>query len=310
MAYQTGDSILDDHYNAFVTSVNANWGAGTGDAGYGQSNTVSAVSTSDAVSAAQWVTLLARVTSMKNQQGSSITAYADPQAGDVIQALTAIATNIATTNTNRLTAAATGSAITTTITNTATFTGTITATATLTFAGGNEARYFFNTGGRVTAAWALSGGTSDPKYDNWAALATACGTYYVYAQTSGKSGGSGSATTNNTNYGYYDISTTPTIAFKQLEDTSPYTASYIQLSLSNSAADGDDLGNNGAVMTFKSEWVDAAADSTSYNKNIYNVLDQVDGNKVTTYSCVPSATTYVTSTWGTPAWATTVNTHS
>ncbi len=57
MAYQTGDSILDDHYNAFATSVNAVWGTGTGDAGYGQGTTVSAVSAGSAVAAAQWVTL-------------------------------------------------------------------------------------------------------------------------------------------------------------------------------------------------------------------------------------------------------------
>ena len=192
MAYATGDNILDDHYNGFATSVNAVWGAGDGDSGYGQSSVVAAVDTSTSVSAAQWTTLLARVTSMKNQQGSSITAYADPQAGDVIQALTAIGTNIATITTNRLTTAATGSAISQAVSSSATFTGTITQTSTLTFAGGNESRYFFNSGGRVSASWAVSGGTSDPKYDNWAALATACGSYVIYGQTSGKSGGSGS----------------------------------------------------------------------------------------------------------------------
>ena len=29
MAYQTGDNILDDHYNDFATSVNAVWGPGS-----------------------------------------------------------------------------------------------------------------------------------------------------------------------------------------------------------------------------------------------------------------------------------------
>ena len=311
MAYATGDNILDDHYNGFATSVNAVWGAGDGDSGYGQSSVVAAVSTSDSVAAAQWTTLLARVTSMKNQQGSSITAYADPQAGDVIQALTAIGTNIATVTTNRLTTAATGSAISQAVTSSATFTGTITQTSTLTFAGGNEARYFFNSGGRVSASWAVSGGTSDPKYDNWAALATACGSYVIFGQTSGKSGGSGSTTTNTTNSGYYDLGTSAAVVFKQMEDTSPYTASYIELSAHMGSADGTDgLNNKGTVMTLTSKFVDAAADSTSFNKNIYNVLDQVDGNKITTFAATPSGTTYLTATWGTPAWNNTVNTHT
>ena len=44
-----GDNILDDHYNDFATSVNAVWGSGSGDSGYGQTNTVSSVDTSTTV---------------------------------------------------------------------------------------------------------------------------------------------------------------------------------------------------------------------------------------------------------------------
>ncbi len=44
MAYSSGDTILDDHYNDFATSVNALWGTGSSDAGYGESTTVAAVS--------------------------------------------------------------------------------------------------------------------------------------------------------------------------------------------------------------------------------------------------------------------------
>ena len=62
MAYQTGDNILDTHYNDFGTSVNALWGTGTGDAGYGESTTVSTVSDGDTITAAQWSTVLSRIT--------------------------------------------------------------------------------------------------------------------------------------------------------------------------------------------------------------------------------------------------------
>jgi len=37
MAYAAGDVILDDHYNAFVTSLNAMFAAGSADLGYNQS---------------------------------------------------------------------------------------------------------------------------------------------------------------------------------------------------------------------------------------------------------------------------------
>ena len=51
MAYTSGDTILDDHYNGFVTSVNALWGTGTGDKGYGQGTTVSSVSAGNTITA-------------------------------------------------------------------------------------------------------------------------------------------------------------------------------------------------------------------------------------------------------------------
>ena len=49
MAYVTGDTILDDHYNGFANdnspnNINKIWGTGNGNYGYGQTNTVSTVS--------------------------------------------------------------------------------------------------------------------------------------------------------------------------------------------------------------------------------------------------------------------------
>ena len=319
MAYQTGDTILDTHYNDFATSVNTMWGAGTGVRGLGQSTTVSTVSDGTTITAAQWTTLLGRCRSISDHQANdgniTIDTLTDPTTGDQIEAFGALSTDIGTLDTSAALATGTGSGFgsaTQNIVNASgTFTGVVTQASTLTFAGGNEARYFFNSGGKVEVSWTVTGGTSDSKYDNWVALATACGTYQIFANTSGKTGGSGTASTNNTDYGYFDQTTSAVVAFKQFEDTAPYTASYIQLSLNVNATDATDgLGNNGTVMTVKSEMVDAAADQTAYNKNIYNVLDQVDGTKRTTFSFTPSATTYITATWGTPSWATTTNTET
>ena len=53
MAYSTGDTILDDHYNGFATSVNAIWGTGSGVRGLGQNTTVSAVSAGNTITASQ-----------------------------------------------------------------------------------------------------------------------------------------------------------------------------------------------------------------------------------------------------------------
>ena len=128
MAYTSGDNILDTHYNGFATSVNSVWGAGSGDSGYGQTSTVSAVAAGNTVTAAQWTTLLGRISSMASHQGSSITAISNPSAGTTISAFTAISTNITTVTNNRLNAAARQGVVTGNVSTSTNLTGTITQT--------------------------------------------------------------------------------------------------------------------------------------------------------------------------------------
>jgi hypothetical protein len=291
MAYATGDTILDTHYNDFATSVNALWGTGTGDRGYGETTTVSTVSDGTTITAAQWTTLLARITSMASHQGSSITSISNPSAGDVIAAYTALSTNIGTIDTNRLTPAARQAVANTNRDNTATFTGTLTFTHKWAWGSENQARYFFNAGGRLSISGSQTGHGSDSKGNEWANLLTAAGTYYVNAQTSGKSGGSGSASTNSTDLGYHDLSSSYATAFQQYEDTGPYTANYVQWQLRTQ--------DSGASVEASCTWVDAAADDTSYNKSIYNVQDQVEGTHRMTFGHEKHDTTYVADNGGT-----------
>ena len=288
MAYTTGDTILDDHYNDFATSVNAIWGTGSGDSGYGQGTTVSAVSAGTTITAAQWTTLLARISSAASHQGSSITAISNPSAGGTISAFTALSTNISTITTNRLNVHARDTVAESSCSTTTGLTGTITQQGNWTWGSTDQARYFFNAGGRISVRWDLSGFTAYTKAAQWDALATQCGTYYVYAQSSGKSGGSGTPNTNNTNLGWHDLTGSYQNAFIQYEDTGPYTANYIQLQLYKS----------GGVVYFNSLWVDAAADQTSYNKSVYNVQDLVDGTKQTIFGHEEPGTAYISDTWG------------
>ena len=51
MEYTSGDTILATHYNSVRGDFNTNWGVGSGDQGYGQANTISAVSAGDTVTA-------------------------------------------------------------------------------------------------------------------------------------------------------------------------------------------------------------------------------------------------------------------
>ena len=285
MAYTSGDNILDNHYNDFGTSVNALWGTGSGDRGYGESTTVAAVDTNTTVQASQWTTVLSRISSIASHQSSSITAITNPSAGDNIAAFTALSGNIATIDTNRLNVHARQSVSNTNRDNTNTFTGTLTFTHKWAWGSTNQARYFFNAGGRLSISGSQTGHGSDSKGNEWANLLSQAGTYFVNAQTSGKSGGSGSANTNNTNLGYHDLTSSYQTAFKQFEDTGPYTANFVQWQLRTQ--------DSGASVQTSCTWVDAAADSTGWNKSIYNVQDQVEGTHRMTFGFEKHNTTYV-----------------
>ena len=291
MAYTSGDTILDDHYNDFATSVNAIWGTGSGDAGYGESSTVSAVSAGATITATQWTTLLARMNSMASHQSSSITAISNPSASDTISAYTALSTNIGTITTNRLDVAARQTVANTNRDNTNTFTGTLTFTHKWAWGSTNQARYFFNAGGRLSISGDQFGHTSRDKANNWDTLLQQAGTYYVNSQTSGKSGGSGTTDTNNTNYGYYDLTTSYVTVFKQFEDTSPYTANFVQWQLRSA--------DSGASVETSCTWVDAAAeDSQPFSPNSPE-LDQVNGTHRMTFGYEKHDTTYVSDAGGT-----------
>ena len=290
MAYSTGDAILDNHYNDFATSVNAVWGTGSGDSGYGNSTVVTAVDTSTTVQASQWNTIFARVTSMASHQGTSITSVSDKSSGDVIRALAAVSTNIASITTNRLNVHARQSADATNRDNTTTFTGTLTFTHKWAWSDVASARYFFNLGGRLNISGTQTGHGSDTKGNEWANLLTAAGTYQVVGQTSGKAGGTGTTSVNNENAGYYDLTATYATVFKQFEDSSPYTASFVQWQLKTS--------DSAASVETSCTWVDAAADNTGFNKAIYNVQDQVEGTHRMIFSFEKHNTTHIADNGG------------
>ena len=290
MAYTSGDNILDDHYNDFATSVNTLWGSGSGMDGYGNSTVVAAVDTSTTVQATQWTTLLARISSMASHQNTSITAITDPSAGDTISAFTALAANITAIDNAKLNVHARQSASNTNRDNTSTLTGSITFTHTWTWGSANQARYFFNLGGRLSISGSQSGHGSDSKGNEWANLLSQAGTYFINANSSGKSGGSGSANTNNTSLGYHQLTSSYQTAFKQFEDTGPYTASFVEWQIKNASS--------GAQIAASCVWNDAAGDSTSFNKSIYNVQDQVEGTHRMTYGFEKHNTTHIADNGG------------
>ena len=307
MAYTSGDTILATHFNSFRGDFNTNWGVGSGDQGYGQSNTISAVSAGDTVTATQWSTLLARISSAALHQGTSLTSITSPSAGDTISAFAALAANITSVNTNRLNID-TGNYADTTSTQAASgsWTTSTVHTFTLTFAGGDEARYYYNCGGSSRFTFSRAGGTSHTKNTEWSNLATACGTVIFAAQGTTKSGGSGGGGGSEviaTTIGYQDMTTSAQTIFKQMEGDSPYTSNFISITAKTNAVNSDGNGDNGHILTFVVTWSDAAADDFN---------DTVDGTVTDTITHrTPNTTRLNNASWSAaPAYANTSFTQS
>jgi hypothetical protein len=314
MAYQTGDLILRDHYNTFATgsatgtannavaNINTVWGVGSGNKGYGQSTTLSAVNTGDTVTATQWSTLLSRLNSILTHQAGSGSGITSPTAGSIITALSTLQTNVtnafnnsANFNSTRGTPATTSLGATW---NTATPT-TFQQVRTVTFASSDQARYFFNAGGRIALSFSVTNGADNAKETAWTSLlGTKLATLNFDFSTSGRTGTGGTLTTNGSAIGFWGLTTSNQTLIKLTDTTAAYTTNYVEVlaSISGTAGSNGGLGN---VITFTINYNDAAADTGA--PGAINMT--INADVVVT----PPETTNLTNTWGSVTAATTLN---
>lgn len=307
MAYILGDPVLDSHYNNFASQVNSVWGAGTGDSGYGQSTVIPTVSAGQAITAAQWATLLARISTSASHQGSTLTPITTPTVGTPIRALSALQTNITTITTNRRNAAASGSDITAggVGQRTTGWKNEISMAYTIAFANASAARYFFNAGGQIRMSFSRSGGSAHAKNSDWTSLCSACGTL-VMTNGAGAStiagttyhgfnriGGSGVPASLNTSRGYYDLTTVNQLYFRQNSTNVTYlyggTGNRIQVECrGNTAAPAP-------VVYVTVRFIDGSPDTS-----IPSSLDVVDGTLRTTLLLRQPSATHLAASWGSP----------
>jgi hypothetical protein len=306
MTYAQYGTIAAADYNTLVGTnpnttsgtLNTVWSTGGTTAGYGQT-AITTVSTGNSVAATNWANLVNKTSNSASHQGTSITSVTAPVAGGTVTYLSAIPTNLTTIYTSRLNAATQGSTTANTATRASSWSTQILFTHTVSFANGDAARYFFNSGGQLKITCSQPSGTA---IDNlWNALATAVGTITISAPSSGtitiispntytgvkKIGGSGTATVSANN-GYYALTTANANIFSQTAATGPsgYLGSYISVNVKSNGTQGSN-GDTGSIIT------------------IYTLWDEVpDGYAValgaaTTVTAVSPETTYLANTWGT-----------
>lgn len=325
MTYSSGGLIQATDYNGFVsTTANANindiWGVGASDKGYGQT-ALATVSAGGVVSATQWASLVNTISSMASHQGTSITSRTAPVTGNTITILANLNTDLTNLTNNRGNAAAAGTEIVaftgttskTTNTGSGSTTWTITFTHTVTFPSANQARYFFNAGGRIRIRFSKTstGQLADAEWNDLAN--TLCGQIYITGGTATqtiagtaytgttKVGGTGTPSTLATTTGWYDLTTTDTIVYKQFADTAPYTGQYIQVSAKTAGT--------GTQLVLTTVWVDpggsgvGSSDVITGGTATASPFSTFGTAPTTLVTVIPPSSTNLTASWGTPTIA-------
>jgi hypothetical protein len=317
MTYSSGGLIQATDYNGFVSTnasnINDLWSTGSSDKGYGQT-AISTVSTAGTITATQWASLVNTLSSLGSQTVTSLTARTAPTAGTLISILSAVNTDITNVTTNRNNAAAVGSQFTgysgtnskTAATSGATWT--ITFTNTVTFASAAAARYFFNGGGliKLDVSKTATGALGDPEWNDLAS--TLCGDIYIsgagtahtiagvsYTGTT-KIGGTGTPSTLQNSLGWYNLTTSDQVIYKQFADTAPYTTNFIQHSAKTAGS--------GTQLVITTLWSASDGDPISGGTAPTGATPGTAACTICTY--FPPSTTYLTSaSWGTPTVAAT-----
>jgi len=310
MTYSQGGLIQATDYNNFVGAnpsigtgtINSVWSTGSGSAGYGQTAISQAAATGGTVTAAQWATLINTLNSVLTHQAGAGSGISATTAGTTITYLATLATSIGTAWTNRLNFASnaaitTGSALSTTWTN-ATTSVTLTRAfgARAAFASADQARYFFNAGGRLKLNVSGTQSASTTARTNAAiALCTDLGGVGLFSANTnaGRTGTGGTLGTNATTIGYHTSTYNANVTLVSVTST---TASYTTDTASISVVTNGTQGTNNDHGLNVDFWVTLnstqGAGGLSFDDSLgINVIRSIDISY--------PETTNLTNTWGT-----------
>lgn len=197
-------------------------GTGTGSRGYGQTVQSADVFTGNEITKAQWDLLRYDITNIRYHQDGVLPSIVTVNTGDVIEY------GAGSPNTNYNTLMDTAilnrfriSPSTSTVTSKAsasyssTWSSSATFTLTVTFATATDARYFFNSGGKVRFTVTMTGGSGNPQNNAWINLLNSIGTRGFGADT-------------HPTYNYYTLTNSYQTYYQESMST-PYSANNFKL---------------------------------------------------------------------------------
>jgi hypothetical protein len=324
MSYAQGDKIDASDYNDLIGTdpssttnrINTVWAIGSGSAGYGQT-AISQVATTNTITATQWATLINNLNSIRTHQsgsGSGITAVVS---GNKIDYLSTLTTQIASGYTNRLSfnsnsavSAAVGGSLSTAWTVTVSPPGSnppasgsaITSVtrafgARCAFASADQARYFFNAGGRLKLNLSGTQNSSTTSRTNSiiSLLGFAGGVATFGANTNGQRTGAGATVvTNDASKGYWTSTFNSNNTIIDISGTTAnYTSNKIYVYVNTNGNQGSYNGN-GVNVDF---WTVIQTFSGGDN-GTYSFDDSFGVNVIRTIDVSYPETTNLTNSWG------------
>lgn len=309
MTYSAGGLIEATDYNNFAGGnggganvsgqVNTVLGTGYGNAGYGQSS-VSNVSVSAQVTAAQWTSLVNGVNTVrKHQSGGGFSNLSTYTAGTVINATNDVSSNATSAYTNRLSSAAAGPTVnqpnqTASINTSSASAVDLNFSRTVTFGSSDQARYFFNAGGTVAiqvTSTVNTGGTT-----RGAALLDVIDnctgkTMSAIAFNAITTPAPFTENTDLTTLGYYGQTTANVEVYKNTGSASgaAYAAQFARVLTKVTGTAGSN-GGKGEVITFSIE-SQSPAQSPAFDDSINVTVNH-------RLQVIFPSTTYLANTWG------------
>ena len=284
MAYQAGDTILDDEYQTFVANTSSpfGWnhiaGTGSGNLGLGQTHLVEVTPGSTTVAASQWNALMTGITNIANHTNDSITTRTAVATGDTITIKAAIAADLATLATSvqggcvNATAVSAGSELQSSTSSTR-YNGSHTVEHSVTFASGDNLRFFFNAGGKIRVNLTRNGNGGSAKTskdDSVDELITAMGNFDIGAQVSTRSGSGETLSTDGFANGVDDLGTSYTTIFLLTQSSGTYTS----MTLKGEAKVDNATYGTAVKVTVKMTLTDADSGDSQYTDGNTDGVDQ------------------------------------
>ena len=262
-----GNQIEDTDYNALQDKVQALLGTGSGSRGYGQPVPSADVFQGNTITKAQWDALRNDILSVRVHQDGTTPVLASIVKGTPINF--AIISNYSSVldvvDANRFNIGPGQSVVSTKATQTTSSSWSTQAQAvlTMTFANSNDARYFFNSGGKIRIIGSRSGGSSTSQNNAWTNFLANIGAISFGAATS--------AFVN-----FYDLNLSYQ-TFYQTGLSTPYSANFYRLEAACDVA-SNTAGTATQVqirITLRDDYVDPA--TAPHTPSSVPPIDIVDG---------------------------------